>query len=265
MTESRQRLVAVLALVVIVGACDLTVKNDEVGAISDLRVPSPSVVIGQLLRDSLGAEAPVALDVFDATGQPLPTFPVVITWFDQSIGVDKFGFVRGMFRDTIGARLVGSAGNIQTPVHRLFVSVPPQVATQGTGPTAITFDKAVDTTAQSNRSQGLDLTITDNQGVGAQGFIVTYTITRSPTPLAPGQVTAFIANDAATLMPRDTTDHAGLASRRVVLRQAGIGDPALVNGNKTDTIIVHVTASYGGSAIPGTPVDFIVPVALKKP
>jgi hypothetical protein len=256
-------LVTVLALATIAGACDLSTKNAEVGAISDLHIPSPSVVVGQLMRDSTGAEAPVALDVFDANGQLLPTHPVTF-WFDQSIGVDKFGFVRGMFRDTVGARLVGSAGNIQTPEHRIFVSVPPQIAIKGSGTTAISFDTNIVTTAQTNRSQALELTVTDNQGLGAQGFIATYTIIRSPTPLTAGQVTAFIANDAATAMPRDTTDHAGLASRRVVLRQAGIGDAALLGGTKTDTIIVRVTASYGGSAIPGTPVDFIVPVA-KKP
>jgi hypothetical protein len=265
MTRAKQRLVVVLVLAAIAGGCDLTTKGGEVAAISDLHIPSPSVVLGQLMRDSLGVETPLTLEVYDPNGQLLPTHPVAFTWFAQSIEIDQFGFVRGIIRDTIGVPVVGSAGNIQTPQHRIFVSVPPQIATMGTGPTAISFDSNVDTTAQSNRSQGLDLTITDNQNVAAQGFIVTYTITRSPTPLTAGQVTAFIANDAAKSMPRDTTDHAGLASRKVVLRQAAIGDAALLGGTKTDTIIVHVTASYGGSAIPGTPVDFIVPVAAKKP
>jgi hypothetical protein len=105
--------------------------------------------------------------------------------------------------------------------------------------------------------------MTDASQVGAQGFIVAYSIVRSPAPLKAGVPTAYIGNDIGAATTRDTTDHTGAAARRVVLRQAAIGDTDLLNGRKTDTIIVRATASYGGQAIPGTPIDFFIPVSRK--
>jgi hypothetical protein len=254
-----------LAVIVAIAACDLSTTQGDIASISTLELPAPSVVIGDVLRDSLGTPAPLSIEVFDATGTPIANAPVVFTAPDTTIKVDPSGVVHGLFRDTIGARVIAGAGGLQTPVTRLFVSVPPTIAakTATTTPTIVFDTHALDTIAQSNWSPLLGVTMTDANKVGAQGFIVAYSIVRSPAPLKAGVPTAYIGNDIGAATARDTTDHTGTAARRVVLRQAAIGDTGLLNGTKTDTIIVRATASYGGQAIPGTPIDFFIPVSRK--
>jgi hypothetical protein len=256
-----------LAVIVAIAGCDLSTTRGDIASISTLELPAPSVVIGDVLRDSLGTPTPLSIEVFDATGTPIANAPVVFTAPDTTIAVDASGVVHGLFRDTIGARVIAGAGGLQTPVSHLFVSVPPTVAaktTTTTTPTIVFDTHALDTLAQSNWSPLLGVTMTDASKVGAQGFIVRYSIVRSPTPLKAGVPTAYIGNDIGAATARDTTDRTGAAARRVVLRQAAIGDIDLLSGTKTDTIIVRATASYGGQAIPGTPLDFFIPVS-KKP
>jgi hypothetical protein len=64
-------------------------------------------------------------------------------------------------------------------------------------------------------------------------------------------------------MPRDTTDTKGLASRRVILRQVALAS-ATRSGSKSDSIIVRASVKYLGNEVPGSPMEFVVPVS-KKP
>jgi hypothetical protein len=64
-------------------------------------------------------------------------------------------------------------------------------------------------------------------------------------------------------MPRDTTDTKGVSSRRVVIRQLAIAN-SIRDGSRSDTVIVQASVKYLGADVPGSPVQFIVPVS-KKP
>jgi hypothetical protein len=265
MTRRRELLLAGVVLAAI-AACDLTTSAGEIASISTINLPSPSVVIGDVMRDSLGAPAPVSIDVFDANGRQITDAHLTLRHLDSTITIESSGLVHGVSRDTVGARIVIGAGGLQTPIARVFVSVAPSKAKNAmTAAPAIVFDSHVDTTAQTNWSPLLVVELTDANGVGAQGFITQYSLVRTPAPLTPQTPTAYLANDAGATSSRDTTDHAGVAGRRVVLRQAAIGDSVLLDGNKIDTIIVRVTASYAGVVVAGMPIDFIVPVSAKKP
>ena len=255
-------LAAVLTLAIAV-ACDPLATNNSsitVESISDLGIPSPSVVVGQIMKDSLGNDAPLSLTAFDPKGRALLNQPIFITVLDPSVHVDQLGFVHGVTRDTIGARVIAGAGSLQTLQNRIIVTVPAQITTKSASQTAITFTVATDSTNKTNWSPLLISTATDVNGVGAQGFIVKYTVIRSPLAQTTGAPTVYIADDNGKATTRDTTDHLGVASRLVVLRQAAIGDAALLGGTKTDTIIVRATASYAGAVLPGMPIDFIIPV-----
>jgi hypothetical protein len=267
MSRCGERAATAIVAVAMMAACDLSTKNADVTSISNLRLPSPSVVVGDVMRDSLGAPAPLSIEVFDAHGNVVANPTLVFSHLDSTISIDASGLVHGLKRDTVGARVVVGSGGLQTPQNRIFVSVAPKKAAKSAGASApaITFDTRIDTTVQTNWSPLLPVTLTDSTGVGAQGFIATYSIVRSPAPLTVGVPTVYIANDAGAATTRDTSDLAGVVSRRVVLRQAAVGDAALLSGTKTDTIIVRMTATYRAAAIPGTPVDFVIPVAAKKP
>lgn len=264
MSRARRRaLWSGAALAVMVGCIELGAPDDAVVSISNLRIPYPSVVIGDLLRDSLGNPAPVSIGVFGANGEALTTELVSFFALDSTLSVDADGTVHGLLRDSIGGRIVGGAGGLQTPPNRIIVTYPAQLATKSDASTSIQFDVLLpDSTAQANRSPALVLTLTGPGGVAAQGYIVSYQLVRSPAPKVAGTPTVYISDDNARATSRDTTDTQGVASRRVVLRQAAVED-AVRAGTKTDSIIVRATVKYLGADVPGSPVEFTVPVSRK--
>ena len=257
-----ERLVLVLVIAVIAVACDPLATNNklpDVASLSDLMLPAPSVVQGEVMKDSTGVETPLKLYAFDSEGRVLTNQAIQITVVDPSIHVDQFGYVHGLSLDSAGARVIAGVGALQTPQVRIPVTVHPDIASAPSGQTfALNFPvPVVDSSNQGNWSPSLDVTITGpgpgNVQQGAQGFIVKYTITRQPAG-AGGAATAYlIDSDPAKKTSRDTTNSSGKASRRVVLRSG-----LLVDNTKTDTIVVRATASYSGLVISGFPIDFTI-------
>jgi len=248
-------------------------KGLEIASISALSIPYPTVVLGDVMRDSLGIAAPVAIHAYDAKGNEIVGLYPQITILDatlnlaaSTIHIDEQGFVHGVIRDSVGARVYAGFGSLVAPAQRVLVSVAPQVATKSVAATAISFDIATpDTSAVANWSPPLELTLTNTATavIAAQGFVITYAVTRSPTPTTAGVPTAYIGDDAGKASRRDTTDRLGVAGRRVILRQQAIGDAALIAGTKTDTIVVRATVKYNGVELSGTPFDYIISVKRK--
>lgn len=258
-----RRALAGAVVVVLAGCLDLGGPKDGVVSISSLRLPYPSVVVGDLLRDSLGTPAPVSIIAYGPDGQELTTEPKTFVGLDSSVRVDVDGTVRGVTRDTLGGRVVGGAGALQTPPQRIIVTIAPTTVTKGTDPTPIVFvAEAPDSTANTNWSPSLTVTVRGANDAPAQGYVVVYSLIEMPDALVPGTPTAYIAEGAAPRMPRDTTNTAGVASRRVILRQAAVATD-IRNGSRSDSVIVRATVKYLGADVPGSPIDFVVPVSRK--
>jgi hypothetical protein len=259
----RRTLGAAAALAAIAGCLDLGGPKSGVVAISNLILPYPSVVIGGLMRDSLGNPSPLSITAFGPDGNPIAGEPAIFIALDSTITVDADGMVHGVFRDSIGGRIVGGAGTLQAPAQRIIVTHPAELATKGTASTSIVFDAALpDSTEKQNWSPALTLALS-GADKPAQGYVVTFNIVDSPTPAVVGASTAWIADESGKAMPRDTTDTQGAVSRRVIFRQKA-AEAALLAGTKSDTIVVRATVKYLGADVPGSPVNFIVPVS-KKP
>lgn len=252
------------ATVAIVAACvELGGPKEGVVSISNLTLPYPSVVIGDLMRDSLGNPSPVSITAFDANGGVSDVTPVYLA-LDTTVKVDADGTVHGVTRDSLGGRIVGGAGGLQTPPARVIVTIAPTTVEKGAAATFIQFvNTDPDSTKQTNWAAALEVTVNGASAAPAQGYVVTYSVVESPDPQVAGTPTAYVGDEAARTMWRDTTDTKGIASRRVVLRQAAIAD-AIRNGSRPDSIIVRATVKYLGADVPGSPVTFVVPVS-KKP
>lgn len=252
------------AAVVIVAACELGGPKSGVVSITNLKLPSPSVVIGDLMRDSLGAPSPVSITAFGSNGEPIPGEPITYIALDTTITIDESGTIRGVTRDTIGGRIVAGAGGLQTPPLRVIVTVAPTTVTKSASATTIEFvNTELDTTKSTNWSDSLKLTVTGAGGAPAQGFVVTYSLVETPDPEVPDTPTAYIGDETAKRMPRDTTDARGVSSRRVILRQSAVAISTR-NGARQDSVIVDATVKYLGTDVPGSPVRFIIPL-IKKP
>jgi hypothetical protein len=254
---------AAVAIVVAACAVELGGPRDGVLSITNVKLPYPSVVIGDLMRDSLGNPSPLTITAFGANGEEIATVPEYVA-LDTTLTVDADGTIHGVYRDTVGGRIVASAGGLQTPPQRVIVTIAPTAATAGVDPTTIQFvNTEPDTTRNTNWSPPLLLTLTGATGALAQGYVVTYSLVETPDAEVAGTPTAYIGDDAARSMPRDTTDTKGVSSRRVVIRQLAIAN-SIRDGSRSDTVIVQASVKYLGADVPGSPVQFIVPVS-KKP
>lgn len=263
MNRCVERIVVTAVIALVVVACDPLSTNNklpDVASVSDLMLPAPSVVQGDVMKDSTGTDAPITIYAFDSQGRVLTNQAIEITVIDPSVHVDQFGFLHGLQLDSAGARIVAGVGTIQTPQTRVPVTVHPDIASTTASTASINFPVPVtDSSNNANWSPNLDVTITgagpSNIQQGAQGFIVKYSITRSPAGVGGAATTYLIDSDASKKTSRDTTNSSGKASRRVVLRTGLLADPA-----KTDTIVVRATASYAGLVIGGFPIDFTIQI-----
>jgi hypothetical protein len=252
-----------LTLIGFAACVELGGPKDGVVSISNLRLPYPSVVAGDFLRDSLGNPAPLTITPFGADGQPLPTEPVTFIALDTTVKVDADGTVHGLFRDSAGARVLGGAGGLQTPPQRIIVTIAPTTATKSPDTTAVRFvNTAPDTSTNTNWSAPLTVTLQGAGGLAAQGYVVTFSLVETPDAETVGTPTAYIGDDNARARPRDTTDTKGIVSRRVILRQSAVATN-IRDGSRSDTVIVRATVKFLGTDAPGTPLLFIVPVQRK--
>jgi hypothetical protein len=253
---------ATVAIVVAGCAIELGGPKDGVLSITNLKLPYPSVVVGDLMRDSLGNPSPLSIKAFGANGEEQAAVPVFVA-LDTTVTIDSDGTIHGITKDTLGGRIVASAGGLQTPPQRVIVTIAPTSAVINSPATSIQFvPTEPDTTKNTNWSEPLIVKVTGS-AEPAQGYVVTYSLVETPDPEVAGTPTAYIGDDAARAMPRDTTDTKGLASRRVILRQVALAS-ATRSGSKSDSIIVRASVKYLGNEVPGSPMEFVVPVS-KKP
>jgi hypothetical protein len=257
-----RRALAGATLVILAACLELGGPKDGVVSISNFTLPSPSVVVGDVMRDSLGKPAPISIVAFGAAGDTLASEPVTFIAIDTTVTVDAAGTIRGVTKDSVGGRVIAGAGGLQTPPQRVIVTIAPSAVAKGPDTKIQFVNTTPDTSNNSNWSEGLVLSVTGAGTAPAQGYIVGYSIVEMPDAETTGTPTAYIGDDAAKPMPRDTTDTKGLSSRRVILRQSAVAK-AIRDGSRSDTVIVRATVKYLGADIPGSPIEFIVPVSRK--
>jgi hypothetical protein len=261
----RETTVALVGLALTCAAGGFSACNDNtspnVASISLITLASPAVVLGDILRDSTGAAAPAHVVAYDASGNPISGTAITFLALDSTVTIDADGTVHGLLRDSVGARIVATAGSLQTPAAKLLVTIrPTALVAVDPSPTApLTFTIST-TLADSLVTSGpLGVKVTGAEGKAAQGIIVTYEIVAAPASSVGGLPTALLTNDAGRESSRDTTALAGGASRKVTfLYRRATGD--LLAGTVTDTIRVRVRARDLGADIIGSPFDFKIPV-----
>jgi hypothetical protein len=252
-----------LGLAIAESGCVDTSSPSGAAAISAITFPSPSVVVGDVMRDSLGAPAPVRVAAFDGAGNPIVNATITFVALTPTIAIDADGTLHGLALDSLGAQLVAGVGSLQGPIARIFVTVKPDQVTGGGNVANLTFPKNGGQGPADSLVTSLPLTVTVTNALtahGAQGIIVTFDVVSAPLALSTALPTTFVADDIGRVSQRDTTDIRGVASRHVVLLHRRLGDAGLLNGTSIDSIVVRATVRYGGFDLPGTPLVFKIPV-----
>lgn len=230
------------------------------GQLSFDRLPAPSVVVGDTLRDILGQVAP--LEAIVTEGRTLRFVPL-----DTNIRVDAAGFLTARSRDTAAAatnivRVIADAGGrLQTPPQTLVVTVRPDQVVRVKQPAVLAYDpNATGTVADTlNRSVPLEVRVRHFFVAGEKGAAARDTVVRAyhvqfRVEAAPSVLdSARTVSDLGTPYSLDTTDASGLASRRVRVYPAA-------GASASDSIVVRVHVRYRGGDIDGSPVRFVVPL-----
>lgn len=235
-------------------------------SISVIGLPSPSVVKGDTMRDSLGNAAPLQIAAYDGSGHILPGLKPTFFLLDTGLAViDSAGrLISTGPTSTTGARVVATLGGLQTPPVPIPISVAPAFITL-TNSASDTLCALYSNEPDSTKtfSPQLSITVRGADAVStAQGFIATYSLLYSPASVDTIP-TAYVSDDLGRPMVRDTSKANGQTGRRVDLRFEKLANDSIRTGLKSDSIGVDVSVRYRGSVLPGSPIHFVVPIRVR--
>ncbi len=243
-------LLSVAASAIVAAACvEIPTGSDTVLSIQLGPLPSPSVVVGDSLRDTLGVVRGIPFKAFNYSGQEVANVTARFSAVDRGIRVDSVsGVVRG---DSVraGARILASVQGFSG-----FLSIP------------ITLRP--DTVVGSNARDSLSYALTDTANVSAGiGVKVLHGLTTADSVVSSYLVSFRIVSPADTLLFRlvdergvrsslDTTDASGIATRRIRLDVARLT-------SLTDSVIVMASVKYRGTNVRGSPARLVLKVKQK--
>jgi len=275
----KNRLAALVATALIVAAWSCTKLPSDPGtpfSIAFRRAPSPSVVLGDVMRDSTGQPARLQAFAFNLRGDTIRDFPV--TYFlvakDSQPGKLEDGLITA-FSDTAyiddTLRVVAFAAGLQSTPLRIVVTVKPDALVLVGTDTVRFLLPAADTlplsAPMSVRLRHAPIAPEPAKDTVVPAYEVRYRVVRSSSGIANSSYVT-IADGSRRFAPIDTTDANGVASRQLRVRRTKYPYPydTITPGTSAvDTVYVDATASYMGTAVAGSPVRFKVLVTLAKP
>ena len=237
-------------------------------SISALQLPSPSVVIGDVMRDSTGAPAKLSVIAYDANGAKIAD--VATQFFVTDTGapatVDASGVVTGTRVGTV--HVVGQIGALQTPVASILISVAPKLIARADTITRV--DTVHASTDTAHRDVVPAAVMVSGDSGGAAGFIVKYTLVHAPPTKSTSKTPAvFLVDDQSNPSTVDTTDATGRASRTLVVVGAFLADTSLASllSGKPDIAVLTAQTSYKGALVSPSPIRIVIPIVatLKLP
>jgi hypothetical protein len=259
----RRRAVAgLIACAAIAVACIDMSAPKGAASISLLQLPSPSVVKGDTMRDSLGKVAPVTVTSYNVQGEPLPDIPFE-TFVLDTLQRAHFTLTHLLIGDRLGnVTVVGQASGVQTLTVNVPVTVRP--TTLLLGPKSQTDDTLRaplgSDSASSIGSKPLSTLVKGAGDTTVQGIIVRYRITRT-LPSSSSTIPSVVITDASLKpMSADTTNEQGVANKRqVTVFTRLLTGPVL---QQLDSVVVEATASYKGALLTGAPLRIVIPVKV---
>jgi hypothetical protein len=232
-------------------------------SISDLILPSKSVVVGDTMRDSLGAVAPLSVIAYDANSVPIAGLASAFFITDSASAsvahLSKNTFVIGDKQGSV--HVIGQISGIQTNPATVLVTVAPEtlaLATKLPDTLAMPLLSPGDTSSKSIANQPLAVTLKGVGDTATVGWAVTYQLVSAP-PTSPGVTTpaVFIGTDAISKPSLVAITDGSGATRSIIVKTGLLATPS-----KADSVVVLISASYKGKPVKGSPIRVALPVKL---
>src|SRR5581483_3755174 len=164
----------------------------HVAALQFDALPSPAVVAGDTLRDSLGLAAPLGAIAFNGSGAPIPDAAIQYIALDTGVTIGPGALLVAQLRSG-SVRLLASAGGIETrPITLLIARRPDSVAFAG--PARDTVDYVLPDNPAINSSAELAARVVTFDTAGGvtrtQGWRVSYQAIFRGATVAPDDTSA---------------------------------------------------------------------------
>ena len=259
--------VAAVAVAWLAVAClDISSPVTGITAITTVLLPTPSVVVNDVLRDTLGAPARLVVHAFGPNGDQLPDADITVRYFaidsthklhvDSITGAASGDSLSPLAKVVARVTPVDGKGTIQTLQVPLPVVPTPDSASKTDALIDFPFDPAtLDTLGSGVLSPTLDVKVLGGSSdTTVQSYIVSYRIVRMPTSKIAGEPTVRILDKTGNDSTIAVTSSSGIASRQLRVRLTAIPD-VLRGPPATDTVVVQVRVLFRGQPLPVAPSD----------
>ncbi len=259
-------LLAVTAGTILGTACaEIGLGPNEPAAIELTPFPSPSVVVGDTLRNIDGVVTPVRAIVYNVRGDVIedavPQYLYAEFNTDSALKVDSVtGIVIATKLSTGDKRLAARIGSSLQVLRPLRIVLRPDTVT-GASLTQILGTSLPDTGRRgldSNSTKALTVTVRNVNGdtiSAVRSWPVRFELISPANPTNDTTAAAYLIDDQGRASTIDTTDDSGVAGRRVRVRAL-----LFPTGAAVDTVVVRAVVTYKGQPLKGSPVRLTAPV-----
>ncbi|MCC6243151.1 MAG: hypothetical protein IT353_09935 [Gemmatimonadaceae bacterium] len=267
--KMRARWLGLSSIAALVACAEVGSAPDVPAAIELSAFPSPAIIIGDTLRDSTGAVAPIEAIVRNVQGDVIADATIRYLYADfgrdSALAVDSVtGIVRALKTATgTTSRLAARVGlSLQVLRTIAIIQRPDSLSAPATILPLFTTTLADTgrTGATQNTSADFAVVVRHVDSVTAAATTVASWPVRFEL-LSPANATndttraVFLVNESGRPSTLDTTDNSGNAARRVRIRAASYPSTDAV-----DTVVVRAVSSYKGVLLRGAPIRMVLPV-----
>ncbi len=257
---------AVLAATGVGTACaEVGLGPNEAAAIELDPLPSPSVVVGDTLRNIDGIVAPVRARVFNVRGDVIddakPRYLYADFNIDSALAIDS-ATGRVVARKLVsGDKRVAARIGSSLQVLRMLRIVTRPDSVSGTSLTTILGTSLPDTGrtgTDKNTTSALTARVVhleSGAATPARSWPVRFQLLTPANPTNDTMAAAYLVDDQGRASTMDTTDDSGVAGRRVRVRALQFPTGAAV-----ESVVVRATVTYKGKSLKGSPIRLTAPV-----
>ncbi|MFL5483901.1 MAG: hypothetical protein ACJ8AK_17100 [Gemmatimonadaceae bacterium] len=230
-------------------ACnDISGNSDSILSLQFDTLASPSVVVGDTLRDTSGKVVLPTVHAFNYKGGEITSATIYFQSPDSGVTVDSAtGVIVGDSLRSTPARIIATVGKLQA-IQRINLTLRPDTIVPSNAVDTIFFS-LLDSTRDTSEVMKVKLLhgLATSDSV-VSNYIVSFAIVSQSNPNLADLIT-----EGGKLSRVDTTDGSGIAGRKILVHPVNLGSATAV-----DSVIVQATAKYRGQLVAGSPVRLVV-------
>lgn len=237
-----------LPSLIAVACTDISGSSSAVLSLQFDTLASPSVVVGDTLRDTTGAIILPVVRAFNYKGKEITPVVVYFQSPDSGVTVDSAtGIIVGDSLRSSPARIIATVGNLQA-VQRLNLTLRPDSIAAQKGVDTLNYSLLDSTKNVSTEALSAILFHGITRDSVVTNYIVSFEIVSQSNPNV-----AELVDDGGRASQVDTTDGSGIAGRKIRVHPVNLGTATTV-----DSVIVQATAKYHGQPVTGSPVRLVM-------